>query len=74
MPGWLLGGLRARGTEIFIGLMPMLRAEAGMCARRRTYLLLRRQKKVGQEKATPLPVSPIALSGTGGSLRCSVLG
>ncbi len=29
-----------------------------MCARRRTYLLLRRQKKVGQEKATPLPVSP----------------
>jgi hypothetical protein len=31
-----------------------------MCARRRTYLLLRRQKKVGQEKATPLPVSPLA--------------
>ena len=45
-----------------------------MCARRRTYLLLLRQKKVGQEKTTPLPVSPIALSGAGGSLRCSVLG
>ncbi|MBB6560165.1 hypothetical protein HNP48_002839, partial [Acidovorax soli] len=28
-----------------------------MCARRRTYLLLLRQKKVGQEKTTPLPVS-----------------
>ncbi|MBB6563756.1 hypothetical protein HNP48_007093, partial [Acidovorax soli] len=26
-----------------------------MCARRRTYLLLLRQKKVGQEKTTPLP-------------------
>ncbi len=31
-----------------------------MCARRRTYLLLLRQKKVGQEKTTPLPVSPLA--------------
>ena len=44
-----------------------------MCARRRTYLLLRRQKKVGQEKATPLPVSP-SYCVRGGSLRCSVLG
>ena len=55
-------------------LQSLLRAEAGVCARRRTYLLLLRQKKVGQEKTTPLPVSPIALSGAGGSLRCSVLG
>jgi hypothetical protein len=31
-----------------------------VCARRRTYLLLLRQKKVGQEKTTPLPVSPLA--------------
>jgi hypothetical protein len=38
--------------------MPLPRAGAGMCARRRTYLLLLRQKKVGQEKTTPLPVSP----------------
>ncbi len=45
-----------------------------MCARRRTYLLLLRQKKVGQEKTTLLPVSPIALGGAGGSLRCSKLG
>ena len=44
-----------------------------MCARRRTYLLLLRQKKVGQEKTTPLPVSP-SPEGRGGSLRCSVLG
>ena len=40
-----------------------------MCARRRTYLLLLRQKKVGQEKTTPLPVS---LRFATGSLRCSV--
>ena len=31
--------------------------QAGMCARRRTYFLLLRQKKVGKEKATPLAVS-----------------
>ena len=30
----------------------MLAAEAGMCARRRTYLLLLRQKKGTKEKAT----------------------
>ena len=40
--------------------MLLPRAEAGVCARRRTYLLLSRQKNVGQEKATPLPVSPPA--------------
>ncbi len=40
------------------GFVPVWRAEAGVCARRRTYLLLLRQKKVGQEKTTPLPVSP----------------
>ena len=45
-----------------------------MCARRRSNFLLSRQEKVTKEKATPLPVSPIALSGAGGSLRCSVLG
>ena len=41
-------GLLALGDS---ALLP--RAGAGMCARRRTHLLLRRQKKVGQEKATP---------------------
>ena len=35
-----------------------LGAGAGVCARRRTYFLLLRQKKVGKEKATPLRVSP----------------
>ncbi len=44
---------------------------AGMCARRRTYFLLRRQKKVGKEKATPLTVS---LRCASGNLRCSGLG
>jgi hypothetical protein len=42
-----------------------------MCARRRTFFLLRRQKKEGKEKATPLPVS---LRFATGNLRCSVLG
>ncbi len=52
----LLSGL---GTFVVrAGCMPAWRAEAGVCARRRTYLLLLRQKKVGQEKTTPLPVSP----------------
>ena len=36
---------------------------AGMCARRRTYFLLGRQKKVGKEKATPHPVSPALCAG-----------
>ena len=31
-----------------------------MCARRRSNFLLRRQEKVTKEKATPLPVSPLA--------------
>ncbi|TXJ05005.1 MAG: hypothetical protein E6Q29_13850 [Alicycliphilus sp.] len=31
---------------------------AGICARRRTYFLLLRQKKVGKEKATLLSVTP----------------
>ena len=42
-----------------------------MCARRRTYFLLLRQKKVGKEKATPLAVS---LRFAAGSLRCSGMG
>ena len=37
-----------------------------MCARRRTYFLLRRQKKVGKEKATPSLRPPYALSGERG--------
>ena len=37
-----------------------------MCARRRTYFLLRRQKKVGKEKATPSLRPPFALSGERG--------
>jgi hypothetical protein len=34
------------------------RTGAGMCARRRSNFLLRRQEKVTKEKATPLSVSP----------------
>ncbi len=43
-----------------------------MCARRRTYFLLLRQKKVGKEKASPgvcVPLRPER--GEGGSLWCS---
>ena len=47
-----------------------MRLRAGICARRRTYFLLRRQKKVGKEKATPLAVS---LRFAAGNLRCSVV-
>ena len=48
--------------------MPRL---AGMCARRRTYFSLRRQRKVGKRKATPLAVS---LRFASGNLRCSRAG
>ncbi len=44
---------------------------AGMCARQRTHFLLRRQKKVSKEKATPLAVS---LRFAAGNLRCSGAG
>jgi len=44
---------------------------AGNCARRRTYFLLVRQKKVGKEKAAPLAAS---LRFTAGNLRCSRAG
>ena len=37
-----------------------------MCARRRTFFLLRRQKKEGKEKATPSLRPPFALSGERG--------
>ena len=38
--------------------MPSPEAGAGMCARRRSIFLLRRQEKVTKEKATPLSVTP----------------
>ncbi len=50
---------------LFVVLDAML---AGMCARRRTYFSLRRQRKVGKRKATPLAVS---LRFATGNLRCS---
>ncbi len=41
---------------------------AGICARRRTFFSLRRQRKEGKRKATPLAVS---LRFAAGNLRCS---
>ncbi len=46
------------GSASFFCSMPLPRAGAGMCARRRSNFLLRRQEKVTKEKATPLSVSP----------------
>ena len=56
--GWEDGS--ARGCSV-----PLQGAEAGMCARRRTFFLLRRQKKEGKEKATPSlrPPSPCRAMG-----------
>ena len=48
--------------------MPLPRAGAGECARRRSNFLLLRQKKVTKEKATPLSAS---LRFASGNLRCS---
>jgi len=42
-----------------------------MCARRRTYSSLLRQRRVGRRKAAPLAVS---LRFASGNLRCSVTG
>ncbi len=62
----LIGG-RSFGVAPFccwggMGLFP----GAGMCARRRTYFLLLRQKKVGKEKATLVSASPFAPMGRRG--------
>ena len=51
--------------------VPLQRAGAGVCARRRSGFLLRRQKKVTKEKATLHAASPHALAGVRGNLRCS---
>ena len=57
--GWVFGSalLMARLRTVVASVL-LLRAEAGVCARRRSNFLLRRQEKVTKEKATPLPVSP----------------
>ena len=60
-----------RAQAAIESVVVLVALEAGMCARRRTYFLLRRQKKVGKEKATPLAVS---LRFAAGSLRCSCAG
>ena len=46
------------GSWLLSGSVPLLRAEAGVCARRRSNFLLRRQEKVTKEKATLLRASP----------------
>ncbi len=48
--------------------VPLPRAEAGVCARRRSNFLLGRQKKVTKEKAT---LQPASLRFAAGNLRCS---
>src|SRR3989344_9656511 len=48
--------------------MPLQRAEAGVCARRRSNFLLPRQEKVTKEKAT---LHAASLRFAAGNLRCS---
>ena len=62
-------GWRAQAAIESVVLVEAL--QAGMCARRRTYFSLCRQRKVGKRKATPLAVS---LRFAAGSLRCSGMG
>ena len=54
---------RADWSRVFVfDRMPLPKAGAGMCARRRSHFRSLRRKKVTKERATPLLVSP--------SLRC----
>ena len=55
---WRSGRWIHRVHHRFNGSLPLPRPHAGMCARRRSNFLLRRQEKVTKEKATPLSVSP----------------
>ena len=59
------------GLALLFDSVALRRAEAGVCARRRSNFLLRRQKKVTKEKATLHAASPHALAGVSGNLRCS---
>jgi hypothetical protein len=56
---------------IFLISVSLLRAEAGVCARRRSNFLSLRRKKVTKERATLLAVS---LRFAAGNLRCSFAG
>ena len=55
---WRSGRWIHRVHHRFNGSLPLPRPHAGMCARRRSIFLLRRQEKVTKEKATPLSVTP----------------
>ena len=77
---WRSGRWIHRVHHRFNGSLPLPRPHAGMCARRRSIFLLRRQEKVTKEKATPLSVTPLgqpAVLASGGvranSLHCVAL-
>ena len=55
---WRSGRWIHRVHHRFNGSLPLPRPHAGMCARRRSIFLLRRQEKDTKEKATPLSVTP----------------
>jgi len=66
----MLSAIRAELVEALHWLipMPLPRAEAGVCARRRSNFLLRRQEKVTKEKAT---LHAASLRFAAGNLWCS---
>ena len=77
---WRSGRWIHRVHHRFNGSLPLPRPHAGMCARRRSIFLLRRQEKDTKEKATPLSVTPSgqpAVRASGGvranSLHCVAL-
>ena len=77
---WRSGRWIHRVHHRFNGSLPLPRPHAGMCARRRSIFLLRRQEKDTKEKATPLSVTPSgqpAVRASGGvranSLDCVAL-
>ena len=71
----MFGAVMACGCASFFGGVLRLRAGAGVCARRRSNFLLRRQEKVTKEKATLLAATPARSAGAtcGGALAgCAV--
>ena len=60
--------LSKQGLVRWFDGVPVLSAEAGVCARRRSNFLLRRQEKVTKEKAT---LHAASLRFAAGNLRCS---
>ena len=73
--GWVFGSalLMARLRTVVASVL-LLRAEAGVCARRRSNFLLAAKRKSPKRRRPPVCVPRSPCRANGGSLRCSVLG